>query len=955
MIAPASVLLAVSTDYEDESSETSDTDRRDSDGDETEQVRIRVDRDTTGSIDIAESSGSASSSEHQDSDGSNEAATSHPSLTPTPPTPDQEDQDSASESARVESGGRQLDSGGPALVASADFNPDTEYLSDPDLHDERPPKAGPSGISRGWTSDSESDRSSPIHSPASLDELSGRTEIRAGGSSSSTGSSSPENEERSSESQVTQPTSDNLSAPPVTASEARADSFVDGTTIAEEIGSLDLAYSQTIENRSNQDDTTEENSTLNLSVNVSEISSRLNSGQQSLDDIDFELESYGADVSENLNDDGVRSSLETFIDDLVDTIEREVLSLTEELRSRAPSEQLSDQQVRASEATSSADEDMAEAHNRKIFTSSMYYDDPLESFPTLEQQVERSRSIARQLEEEEEKETVDGSETSPEVSASSGLDSERQRSPKEADAPKRASLSNKRASTMFRRRRERMNRFTLVASESLDAPNRQPPPGPDKSCKRRASAEPAVAIDRTAPPASNRRRQSEVEPRLRPSASLLEDRAAWTDSEYEAPRIRRRPTPARATTTPFGERTNRHVEVDGGDQSGARFRPFLDPSTLKDIQRLRNWSPFEAFNEHNSVSPEACLKLVQGLKGNDSSRPASRGAQLFEQRQLQSCEWVVDGAQSPARSACMVTSEGETSPLAEVQAAPMVPVARQVQPQLELATVSRVASHGTSARQVIECDSADLLTSRDDEEDMEAEAALSPLDCRPRARRAQLHQSTLVRARRPRVATPTWRAPGSGATGALWRRSSSAAPERPQSRPVARASSSQPDDGALGMATGELAARRVLNNGRSLIGRQQGRRASSAGIRCGPLNDIPPLSLVSNLAWEPATCNFCTAGADLERARRECGRARAGPEDGATRAGCQMCLAPELITSSQGQRLPVRSQLHSDCRLTFACVPLAKLAESAEPAATCERPFYSSAARPLARSRSCRA
>lgn len=708
-------------------------------------------------------------------------ATSYPILTPTPPSPN-EPVNEGLNSVRFQ---ERLD--GPAVIATIDYNPEAEYLSDPDLHDERPPRA----CSSSYTSDPKLDKHLESHDS----DVSCPTEIPLRVKSTEDPHATTTTTTTVEDHQLVSETISNI--PQITASDARAESFVDESTLADELDSLRSEAEKIGEDSSADETTVDTSDTVTPSIDVqptdpvgnlkleSEIEDQKNCVTATQDNDDNQVSGDGNNFIQTLKD---------YCDKLADLIRIEAFKQLEELAQVSASADLSSklalryrvgfqQMLEVDQASSSS----MDARERKIYTSSMYYNDQLDSFPTIEQQVERSRMIAKQL----------GDEISIDQACSAG-DTQQIGQP-DARLSEQARLkggldstSNSRhASAMFKRRRERMDKYTLVNRRSLEEEAFQEP---EMTRGRRASAEPAVkswthAIESRAKLATvNGRRQSDITPSSLVMSSDTEDRGTMTDTEYEAPKVRRRALPARATTTPFRERSSRHVEVENRSGISSKFRPFLDASTLKDIERLKSWSPHVEFNQHDSVSPELCLKLVQDLEGKEASRSSSRGAILFGQRQLSSADWIVESkedesetrpsrAQSPIKSTCIVTTEGETSPLAELQVAPVLHVTHQAQAQLETATITRMPSFSSSSRRVIECDSPDLLTSRDDEDiDADGEENLpvggdpetaerqagveEELDClEPKVHQAsfsQLHESTVLDWQRPRVETPIW-------------------------------------------------------------------------------------------------------------------------------------------------------------------------------------------------------
>lgn len=765
-----------------------------------------------------------------------------------------------------------LAEGEPDIIRDPDYNPEAEYLSDPDFHDERPGKKGLEEIKAEQRKRRESFRNKTSSSPripeegvnlASEDELeeghlevSGRPEkaaaqveaeerklplsleadhseeegesgacnecepIRATSATvseqvyvQSVSISSPAASERRSElcelpsesSQLTQ-----FSSNQVTATEDRAEHFADDeSTLAGDLGSLvqqqqqresgnnsynaqnipgpnstDSSLSQQ-ESESEVDDKQlgeDEDSTLRSIEEVSRVQQPSSRRHESLDDVSW-IDSDEARLSEKVNGSKEDRSrlvglLSAYCRQLVEHIHGEAVRQIESIIARDQSGEIATLSLMHafeiksqlqpapksddSSASSRRESECTKVCAKKVYTSSMYYNDQRDSFPTIEQQVERSRSIADRLE---------GGESAP----TNGGGGSQQRGPRELD---------RRASSMFRRRRERMRCFTIgnpieeseseqteESSQSMAAQRRL----------RRASLE-SVSSSRQRNSLAQRGancEQLELDDQCQRRVSIDLGECdkfnslslSLTDTEYEAPKVKRRALPTRATTTPLSERRQRHIEcfnsqVDGDSKAASEaadeptYKPFLDSSTLKDIQKLRLWSPSEEFNEHNSVSPEICLKLVQDLKSSTSpggdrgdaeaadetradspESPASKGRKLFERLRLQSSDWIVTapemkleiehearaepthkvsaGCESLSRASIseetvMVADESSN----EQFVAEILPVvSSHMQPKLELATVTRTPSFSTSSWRVIECESPDLLTSRDEPDD----------------------------------------------------------------------------------------------------------------------------------------------------------------------------------------------------------------------------------------------
>lgn len=177
----------------------------------------------------------------------------------------------------------------------------------------------------------------------------------------------------------------------------------------------------------------------------------------------------------------------------------------------------------------------------------------------------------------------------------------------------------------------------------------------------------------------------------------------------------------------------------------SKFKPFLDSACLKSIERLKASRPDEQFSEHSEVPVELSRLIVEDLRSCQLSKEAreNRGARMFERRQLQSSDWIVatpttcGDSDSNKQSAGGLTAEEEeqrqvgvprpslseeTVMVADEEARVMflVPlVVSHASEKLKRATITKTCSFSASSRRVIECDSPDLLTSRDEEDDDE--------------------------------------------------------------------------------------------------------------------------------------------------------------------------------------------------------------------------------------------
>lgn len=414
---------------------------------------------------------------------------------------------------------------------------------------------------------------------------------------------------------------------------------------------------------------------------------------------------------------------------------------------------------------------------RRIYTSSLFYDDKRNSYPTIEEQLDRCQTIVKQLELGRAAHDDDDDDDDIEIGErSNGAQTE------EAAAGPRESPSSavsgqfERASSMFRRRRERMRHYT-IGSSYADATGveQQPSTRRTKSSSSlfgqlNQSRGGASERERTSSMCSSQKDATGSDQDERPRALSL----ALTDTEYEAPQVAR-----------WAKLVGSQSDVIGEDSNEGplrpKYRPFLDSTTLKDIERLREWCPELEFNEHRNVLPETCQKLVDDLKAGGSCRPGeqkrpSRGALLFERRQLQSSDWIVsaaadeqpptghggspplgapnsidlsssDGKAAAGGNTAATPTEGavvqrsaeqrnktttsntllasdqssrlsrpsigeETVMVVEnacqeqlIEEAPVV--LDHQQPHLELATITRTASFGTSSRRIVDCNSPD--------------------------------------------------------------------------------------------------------------------------------------------------------------------------------------------------------------------------------------------------------
>lgn len=634
---------------------------------------------------------------------------------------------------------------------------------------------------------------------------------------------------------------------PVTASEAQAELFVDESTLADSnLVDLKSKSSTDFLRVEDQDNNPEEEDSLNetradelitdeptpVPDQDQQIGSHLKGRQQSLEDVDATvLDQVDAECVEKIEEDDEEKRkrmlielIENYCESLVEMIKDEALKQIELISKTSENVNnliLSNAFEIVSDYSSNmnvqidSNSQRTTSTSKKVYTSSMYYNDNQNSFPTIGQQVERCRTIAKQLEEGL-SEAEEQGQDEPVLNAN---DEFKSLSP--LIEPVKANLSivekldnrltinndssrvgkSRRASQMFKLRRERMNDFTLDNSVDSDMDNddsvREKPTSVSSKLKNRLQKSATLANCSRVIVGVNSRRQSvdfygpttdgEADPNYDTSIYYeekgTEDLAAVTDTEYEAPKVRRRALPTRATTTPFSERRRRHVEVNNeanesrakktSGQDKPKYKPFLDSSTLKDIEKLRAWSPYGEFNEHNSVSPEVCSKLVQDMRsscdgGQVHINGTNKGAKLFSRRQLQSSDWIVTSDDSnnqvEQEAECKISLNGtrldssteddsncrnESISESEIDDSKLsvdrrhlsrpslseettlivdanddycasVPVTCELasvvsQPELELATITKTPSFSTSSWRVIESDSPDLLGHQEDQ------------------------------------------------------------------------------------------------------------------------------------------------------------------------------------------------------------------------------------------------
>jgi len=468
--------------------------------------------------------------------------------------------------------------------------------------------------------------------------------------------------------------------------------------------------------------------------------------------------------------------LEDYCDKLVDLVKKEALKQVEEmmksgktnmLNMRAILESSSEFESKTSKcAASEKDEDgnldqpneLDELKCRRaIYTSSLFYDDKRGSFPTIEQQLESCQTIAKQLksfcnEEDGPEEEIDGEACVNVV-------------PKSEDKVAR----------LYRRRRRRANKYTFsIDNEESDEgaiseeEGRNLESSSSEQCLKQERQSRLGALSKQTSVAADFRWANANE------EEVARDLASLTDTEYEAPSVRL--APRRHNGAVLRSDTKSKLAAR------ARYRPFLDSSTLKDIEMLRLWCPKGQINEHSSPEArEACAKLATDLKlqcdqmrmetqdkeeqqvmGLLGSQIVSRGAQMFERRAKESTNWVVGGDCEPengnpieggdtlasgqakeereegqhfeagatgeidgGETGAGLIGEGERNDHVDQIADELMelaPVVAKQWPgsQLELATITRTPSFSTSSRRIIECDSHESLSSQEaDEEDQE--------------------------------------------------------------------------------------------------------------------------------------------------------------------------------------------------------------------------------------------
>lgn len=655
-----------------------------------------------------------------------------------------------------------------------DYEQDREYFSDPDYHDDRPQvKKQTSRSAESTTSDDERSRHSasiePSESRGKFANIEDQSESRAATESATLSEdSSLELQEQRSASSASQGTDGHDSDGPktlgsqLTASEARAESFTD----LDDLEPDEPAAGSSSNRRETEAKQTIEHGTVETGVKSFENEideDKTKAGRSNLE----EPVKCRAELTSDSRKQKIMEMVSEYCDKLVAIIKEEALkqvefilnsdnsaserqaaggdsiehlSLTNRLESscssRATLDSCNDCGGGESGGSHSGEmnEQVLRTSCRRIYTSSLFYDDKQNSFPTIEEELDRSQTIVKQLEMNETRDDRhrDSEEPAPGNDHAGGHVSNINESL--AAQAKWPDQRNSRASLMFKKRRERMRHFTIGSSYDLELD-----PGSDRSREfglRRTKS----SFNLTLTAESTRTIESSDERKLEG------ENCALTDTEYEAPQVSRC---KRLESAHIGSSDNAPTL----NLSRPKYKPFLDSSTLKNIERLRECYPEVDFNDHQNVSPEVCHKLADDLKPRDKhdegqlKKTPSRGAAMFERRQLQSVDWIVsgDGDQANATTNTQLEAEmtsrmeetnadgdsasgmqsraaygEETVMVAEsawqeqlIELAPVV--SSHQQPQLELATITRTPSFSASSRRVVECDSPDNQPPSDDE------------------------------------------------------------------------------------------------------------------------------------------------------------------------------------------------------------------------------------------------
>lgn len=268
---------------------------------------------------------------------------------------------------------------------------------------------------------------------------------------------------------------------------------------------------------------------------------------------------------------------------------------------------------------------------QNIYNSSMYFDDRQNTYPTIDKQVKLCKEISANLQERQDQ------------------------------CEELKSRSKSRGRDMFIMRRERFrvqsdNAKQVAITRSFDCDQSEvaaatPPKMVTNNWGRRCSlpAEHLAYSKRVIP--SWTTGTDIVSNKLTSRRLSLENH---TDTEYEAPQIKLRASPARATTSsPALKRRNKLarevIKFAEMAQPPASLRPYLDASSLKSIELLRNIRATTTtapepdqnleVNEHQVVSPQLCSQIARSLSQPDWR--SSRGAILFAKRKLESPQWIL--------------------------------------------------------------------------------------------------------------------------------------------------------------------------------------------------------------------------------------------------------------------------------------------------------------------------
>lgn len=549
-----------------------------------------------------------------------------------------------------------------------EYHSEREYFSDPDYHDERPGKTTISSSSSSSTAPDDGMTSMRDNENSVQQDDDGHSEQDLDNDDDDDNGEEEEDQQEESTTHYTDIRS--------TIDEENSSNCTDNKSSIDEEELTDISDSiSTVEEREGDvedDESSDQGSVFTVKpANVTDASIRLK--------VEHNEEEYireGDFVKDELKRKMLVDLVSEYCDKLVDIIKEEALRQVELITSANkvnPISQLSINHKLESSALN-YDSDIYEKEfskarqYKRIYTSSLFYDDRRNSFPTIEQQIEKSRTIAKQLE----------------------------------------------------------------------------------SCPEEDEEEDQKVIG---------------EDEIQDHEYDHDQVGAKTDTEYEAPRVKIHRKSLQKAQSQVDLTPNRSYP----SKFQPHYKPFLDSTVLKDIERLREWSPRQDFNEHSSVSPEVCLKLVEDLTSSTNKHDVdgtttptpnaiSRGAQLFERIQSESAKWVVEATQTPSepleeteistadpsqrddRSNLNLPRVGEREPLmvaheteGEQQVLEFAPVPmKHSSPHLETATISRTPSFQASSRRVIECDSPDLLTSHDDDDGDDGEEEPGEDEYQPR-------------------------------------------------------------------------------------------------------------------------------------------------------------------------------------------------------------------------------